>query len=436
MTSPALAPSDVDGTAPSGPLRVAYLVSQYPKLSHTFIEREVHALRERGVEVDTFTISTCPESELRSAAMRADAATTTPIKDAPRAEILAAHRALAAREPRAYAKVLAQALRSGELTARSRLWQGFYFAEAVVLHHYMEQRGLRHVHVHFANVSADVARLTVALGRLLDGPDAGWAWSMTMHGPTEFERVEKVDLAAKVRSADGISAISDFCRSQLMRLVDPVEWPKMSIVHMTVDTDRFVPPADQRAGRDGEPLRVLYVGRLVPEKGGPVLLDAVRELQARGVAVDVRFIGAGELAATLTHQIEADQLASSVTLLGPVGQDDILDWYHWADVFVLPSFQEGLPVVLMEALATELPVVTTRIAGVAELVEDGAMGHVVNAGRADLLADALVDLAQDPDRRRAMGAAGRRAVEAGFTPGLEAAAMETFLREVQERAAR
>lgn len=416
--------ASASATEPENAPRVAYLVSQYPCLSHTFIEREVLGLRSVGVDVRTHSVRPCPPSELRSVAMREEAATTLTLHGTSKAEIAAAHAALARRSPAGYAAGLAMARRSGQSSLKPKVWQGFYFAEGVVLYERLRAQGIRHLHAHFANVSCDIARIVVAIGRAEDGPDAGWRWSFTMHGPTEFEEVSTHDLPAKVEDADGVSAISDFCRSQLMRMVDPAHWSKIDVVHMTVDAQTYLPPAGGRPG-DG-PINLLYVGRLVPEKGAPILLEAVSLLRDRGVDVHVRIVGGGQLADSLAADIARRGLESVVDLVGPVGQDDMPGEYHRADVFVLPSFQEGLPVVLMEALATELPVVTTRIAGVAELVVDGEIGRLVPAGRADLLADAVASLA-DPALRVELGRAGRRAVEASFTPVTEAPAMAAFL---------
>ena len=304
------------------------------------------------------------------------------------------------------------------------MWQVFYHAQAMRLLEEMNRLGLRHVHAHFANNGADIARAAIAHARAVD-PDGGWRWTFTMHGPTEFEAVDRFDLAAKVASADGVSCISDFTRSQLMRLSSPADWDKLKVVHMSVDTDRFVPPVQPRHS-DG-PLRILSVGRLVAEKGAPVLVDAVAKLTRRGVPVEVRIVGGGELEADLGSQIAQAGLQNLVTLVGTVGQDDILDEYHWADVFCLPSFQEGLPVVLMEAMSTQLPVVTTPINGIPELVKDGQNGGLVPPGRADLLAEALAGLAADTAYRRALGEQARKDVLAEFTLTGCAAAQQRFL---------
>ncbi|HIW28660.1 MAG TPA: glycosyltransferase family 4 protein [Candidatus Luteococcus avicola] len=411
--------------------RVAYLVSQYPAVSHVFIEREVLGLRARGVEVHTFSVRNPDPKTLHSQVMRDEAAATVVLQEDPKALALANAR-LATRRLRAYTTALKQALGSGERALKQRTWQVFYLAEAVKLYETMRERGLRHVHAHFANNGADIARLAVALGRAVDGPDAGWCWSFSMHGPTEFEEVTAFDLAAKTEQADGVACITDFTRSQLMRMVDPAVWPRLDIVHMSVEPERFAPPASRE--HEGA-LRVLDVGRLVPEKGGPVLVDAVGQLKDRGVDVQVRFVGAGDLMERLRADITERGLDDQIELLGNRSQEEILEQYLWADVFVLPSFQEGLPVVIMEALSTQLPVVSTRINGIGELVVDGVTGRLLTPGRADLVADAVEQLAADPELRQRLGAAGRQAVLDGYTTEKTSEQMEHFLTGVQQRTA-
>jgi glycosyltransferase involved in cell wall biosynthesis len=403
------------------PEPIAYLVSQYPLISHTFVEREIEGLRKLGTEVHTFSVR--PPGALLSEAMRAEAERTVVLQTS-LADIARSSARQLRSHPGASIGSLTRAVGVGERRARSRLWQVFYAAEAMRLFEELNRLGVRHIHAHFANNGADIARATVAHARRVD-PDGNWRWTFTMHGPTEFEAVERFDLSGKVADAAGVACISDFTRSQLMRLSVPSAWDKLEVVHMSTDTDLFSPPAQPRSN-DG-PLRILDVGRLVPEKGAPVLLDAVAQLAGRGVDVELRFVGGGELEAQLQAEIEARGLKDRVVLVGPVGQDEILAQYHWADVFCLPSFQEGLPVVLMEAMATELPVVTTPINGIPELVRDGCNGHLVAPGRADLLADALAALALDPGRRRHLGEQARRDVVAGFALEACAAAQQRFL---------
>jgi len=394
------------------PVGVAYLVTYYPTVSHTFIRREIEAVRAAGVRVETISVRRPGEHDIRSAADRRESESTRYILGGGSPAILQAHRKLAARHPAAYLRGLAAAMRTGPRQLRARVWQLFYFAEAVRLVDIMRDEGLRHVHVHFSNNAADIARLAVTMGSAIE-PAKPWAWSFSVHGPTEFSNVDKADLAAKVRSADFVAAITDFARSQLMALVEPSHWAKMHVVHMGVDLDRYPSRAAERLERTEGGLHVLFVGRLVPEKGVLLMLDVAEQLRAQP-GIEIVMVGAGPMREELERQIERRGLGGVVRLVGAVGQDDLPDWYGWADVFCLPSFNEGLPVVLMEALLTEAAVVTTAIAGIPELVRTGDTGIVVPAGRADLVADAIESLFADPEHRRALGAAGRRAVVADF----------------------
>ena len=389
----------------AGPRRVAYLVSQYPSPSHTFIEREIAAVRSHGIVVDLFSVRATPPDQLLSEVMRAEAAQTVVVQDS--GAVLGSVARTGLRHPLAMLRALRRAVHTGPAGARLRLWQVFYLAEATHLLHRMRQRGLRHVHVHFANNGADIARAAIMLARDV-APSQSWSWSFSMHGPTEFEDVERFDLAAKVASADAVACITDFARDQLIQLSPRDTWDKLHLVPMSVDVDRFTPVV--RARRPGSALRVLFVGRLVPEKGPSILLEALEDLRRRGTAVEARFAGDGPLRGTLEGEVRRRGLSSTVHLLGALGQDDVLDLYAWADVFCLPSFREGLPVVLMEAMATGLPVLTTPIAGIPELVDDGLTGLSVPPGRPDLLADALLALAGDPARRQSLGEHGRHAV--------------------------
>ncbi|MBW3084580.1 D-inositol-3-phosphate glycosyltransferase [Austwickia sp. TVS 96-490-7B] len=406
--------------------RIAYLNSQYPAISHTFIEREVTALRDQGWQIDTFSVRPCPPQQAISAAMRAELSSTAVLL-ADKAVLARAVAEMAAHHPDVLSWAAGQAARVGDRTVRAKIWQGFYLAEAVLLHQWMRERGLRHVHAHMANVSADVVRLATMMGERIDGPGS-WSWSLTVHGYAEFQYVDQWDIPAKVRQARGVAAISDFTRSQLMRLVGPEQWDKIEVVRMAVDPDRFAPPPAAR-NHDG-PVRLITVGRLVPLKGFPILVEAVSLLQSRGIAVQVRIIGDGEERADLQHRIDQAGLQGLVELVGPVGQDDLPAHYHWADVFVLPSFIEGLPVVLMEAMATELPAVASGITGIPELVVDQVNGLLVRPGRADQLADAIAQLAADQSLRTRMGQAGRRSILAEFTPRTTGPAMTAFLDRV------
>lgn len=399
-------------------MRIAYVCNRYPAISNTFIMREVQALRAQGVEVDVVSVRRPPREQLLAEADREEYERTSFVLPPNLAELVAAHvRALATR-PRRYAATLAAALRLAPPGLRGTVWQVFYFVEAGLVWDRCRRRGVSHLHAHFAYVGSDVALLAARLG--------GWSWSFSMHGPPEFYEVERTRLPQKVRDAEAVICISDFCRSQLMALMEPHSWDKLRVVHCGIGVAEFASELPSRNGTAD--VEVLTVGRLVPVKGHPVLLEALAELRGRGLAVRATIVGEGPQRAGLERMAARLGLSGSVRFTGAVGQDDIRPHYERADLFCLPSFAEGLPVVAMEAMAMGLPVVATRIMGIPEIVEEGETGLLVPPARSDLLADAIARLAQDPELRASMGAAGRRKVEAEFDSERTAAE----LREVYE----
>jgi glycosyltransferase involved in cell wall biosynthesis len=244
--------------------RIAYVVSEYPKVSHTFVMREVEALRRLGAVVDTVTIRRTPESALLTDADREADRSTLAILPADPAELVTAHLRSACRAPGRYLRTLLLALRSGAPGTRNRVWQLFYFAEAVLLAEQLRRRGTSHLHAHFVNVACSVAMLTA---QLLRRP-----YSFTMHGPLEFDNVEQHGIVGKVQRAAFVACISDFCRAQLMRLVPPDDWPRLHVVHCGVRPDEYA--GADRAAVTG-PVEIVTVGRLAPMKGFSVMLDAM-----------------------------------------------------------------------------------------------------------------------------------------------------------------
>jgi glycosyltransferase involved in cell wall biosynthesis len=412
-------------------VRVAYLCSLYPAVSHTFIMREVDALRRLGAEVDTFSIHRAGAEHLLGDADRAAFASTFAILPVRRRGLLAAHLRATLRAPLAYVSTIALALRLAPPGMRGRLWQLFYFAEAVVLWEQCRRRGISHIHAHIANVAADVALLAAALGSAID-PEHAWSWSFTMHGPTEFFDVGRFRLAQKLQRAAFVVCISDFARSQLMALGDSDAAEKLHVVHCGVRIERFTRRARERSAA-GEPT-ILCVGRLVPEKGQAVLLRALALLRASGRPVSATLVGEGPQRAELEALAERLGVARHTRLTGALGQEQIRELYEAASLFCLPSFAEGVPCVLMEAMAMELPVLSTFIAGIPELVEHDRNGLLVAPGRPDRLALALERLLTDPELCRRLTAEAREKVLAEFDCERSAEQLlEIFARELGAR---
>lgn len=392
------------------PPSVVYVTAEYPAPSHTFILREVRALRALDVNVHTVSIRRTPSTQILSAHDRDEFGRTFAVLPVRVTKLLRSHLEAWRASPRHYLATLASALRPRGRGPRAHLWQLFYFAEAMIVWSRCDELGLHHLHAHFANVASDVAALTAEFGTRT-GPD-NWTWSMTVHGSSDFLEMESSRLLDKVHRASQTVCVSEFGRSHVLARAQHDDWSKVGVVHCGVDPSEYRPVEHQNGSSDE--LRILTVGRLVVQKGHAVLLEALAELARRGLRIDQTIVGDGPQRASLERQAARLGLTDQIRFEGTVGQDRIRDYYANADVFCLPSLWEGLPVVLMEAMAMEIPVVSTTVSGIPELVEEGVSGLLAPPARPDLIADALAQLAGSPDERRRMGEAGRQKVVAEF----------------------
>lgn len=392
----------------SGKGACAYLVSRYPGVTHAFIVAEVRALRATGVRVETASIRSVDAAEVLSPVDRQEHEATYAILPTTPWRVMRSHVRALARSPGAYAGTFARALRLAHAGGRARLWQLFYFAESILLWSWLEARGLRHVHVHHANVSADVAMLACSFANQA-GNGRHWTWSLTIHGPTELLDIASHKLPDKVRDAAAVICTSDFARGQVLAFAGPDEIPRVHTVRCGIDLELFGRRAP-RAAQAHETVEILCVAALSRRKGHRVLLDALARICRDHRNVRLTLVGDGPERAGLEQRADELGLSDHVTFTGAVGQNHIRDFYESADIFCLPSFAEGVPTVLMEAMAMELPVVATNVMGVAELVENDRTGFVVPAARSDELAAALVRLVIDPAARARMGTAGREHV--------------------------
>jgi colanic acid/amylovoran biosynthesis glycosyltransferase len=400
-------------------MRVGYVVSRYPAVSHAFLAREVRALRELGVDVETISVRRARAEELLTEEDRIEAARTFTILPPGPLALIAAHLAALARHPLRYGSALARALVGAAPGVRSRLWALFYFAEAALVRRHCRRLGIEHLHAtQFADAAADVAMLAARL-------EPGWAWSFTVHGPGELYEARRYRLAEKVRDAAFAVAVSEFTRSQLMAVAGADCAPRIHVVRMGVDRERF--RATERPERLAAEVRVLCVARLVAHKGHAVLLRALARLRDDGLPLRATVAGDGPERDSVERLARELGLDSLVEFTGAVSQDDLPGLYAAADIFCLPTLAEAVGVVNMEAMATGLPVVSSGLMGVPELVEDGVTGLLVTPGREGELAAALRRLAEEPALRRRLGEAGRRKVAEEFDSGHEAARLRVLL---------
>lgn len=382
------------------PLHIGYLVSRYPAISHTFILREVLALMSYGIQIDVASINLPdrPVSEMTAEENR-EAGRTFCVKQTGFLAALAVNAMHLIRHPRRYAEATALVFRLGRGDVSKLTYCLFYLIEAALLAKWMSERQIHHLHVHFATPAATVALFLARLAPI--------EFSLTVHGPDEFYDVPGYYLAEKIAGAKFVCGIGTYARSQLMKVSAVENWEKFEVAPLGVDPAVFRP----RSFRDHpEPFEVLCVGRLVPAKGQHILLQAVAGLLRNGREVLLRFVGDGPDRKSLEQEARLMGFEASIRFEGSVNQDEIRKFYATADVFALASFAEGIPVVLMEAMAMEIPCVTTWITGIPELIRDGIDGLLVAPSDVDGLAMSLALLMDDAGLRRQLGEAGRMRV--------------------------
>lgn len=371
---------------------IAYLSSVYARASDSFVRAEVLELRRLGHRVHTFSVRAPAAAELVSEEIRAEHART---------DYILAHGLFALfvcmilellRAPARTLSTLRLAARCGWPGIKGRLWPAAYFLEACYLARALRKKRVDHLHNHIGEGSAVVAMLASEL--------SGVPYSLTIHGPFEFDQPALLALGEKVRRSRFTAAVCDYGRSQLLRWTAPADWPKIHVVRCGVRLNGTALTAP-----NGERL-LLCVGRLGREKGHLVLLEAVARLRAEpGFALLI--VGDGPARGEIEARAAALGIEQRVRLTGWLAADEIRGHILRCRALVLPTFAEGLPVVLMEALALGRPVITSYVAGIPELVQPGVSGWVVPAGSVDELARALREaLSADPHRLAGMGRAG------------------------------
>jgi glycosyltransferase involved in cell wall biosynthesis len=294
-----------------------------------------------------------------------------------------------------YCRGVQMVFRLGGLDLKALFYHLMYFIEALMVGVWMKQKRLRHVHVHLGSQAATVGLYVRTI--------FGVGFSITVHGPDEFYDAKGQHLSEKIAAADFICCISFFCRSQLMKFSPYADWHKLIVSRLGVNTAEFSPKPRRHAP---EPFSILCVGRLVPAKGQHRLIDAVERLVEQGRQVRLHLVGAGPDDASLRQRALQFQDPGTVVFEGPVNHDRIRALYNAADLFCIPSFAEGIPIVLMEAMASGIPCVTTQIAGIPELIRTGLDGLLVAPSDLDGLTDALVTLMDDEALRDRLSKSG------------------------------
>lgn len=379
------------------PAKVAYLVNQYPMVSHSFIRREILALEDLGLPIERYSIRSCA-AELVDEADRQELAKTRFILAVGAVGLLLGLLKVIATRPLRFLQALRLAITVGWRSSRGVLYHIIYLAEACVLLGWITDSHASHLHAHFGTNSTTVAMLCEALG----GPP----YSFTVHGPEEFDQAAAIALPTKIRRAAFVVAISSFAKSQLYRWCDYDHWPKIHVVRCGVD-QTFL-------GQNPVPIpskaQLVCVGRLCEQKGQLLLMEAVKQLAAEGHRFKLVLVGDGESREAIEALRSRYQLDDYVDITGWATGAEVRQQLLSARAMVLPSFAEGLPVVIMEALACCRPVITTYVAGIPELVKPEC-GWLVTPGNVASLTAAMRTALQRPSEQlAAMGASGMRRV--------------------------
>lgn len=396
-------------------LRVAYLINQYPKVSHSFIRREILALERQGVTVDRYAARGW-DADVVDPADIAERTRTRYLMQDGLLPLLASMIRMACTSPLRFIRALVLAIRTSLRSERSTMHHLTYLLEACRLAEWLRESGATHLHAHFGTNSTDIAMLANALG----GPP----FSFTNHGADEGERGNYLNLPTKLARAKFAVAISSFTRSQILRRTHPSCWQKVKIVHCGLDAPFLEAPATMPPA---EP-RLVCVARLSAEKGQTILLQALRRVCDVRPDCKVVLAGDGEMRADLERRITSLGLDDNVSITGWISSRLVSEELQRARALVLPSFQEGLPVVIMEALALRRPVIATYVSGVPELVVSGESGWIVPAGSIDQLAEAMLKcLEATPEQLLRMGEAGCARVRQRHDIDREAAKIRGYI---------
>ena len=401
-------------------MKIAYFINQYPGISHSFIRREIQALERHDVEVSRYAIRPSKDKVISQEDFDEDKKTRHIVTSGVMG-LAGPILKTAFSDPLGAVRALASAVCLGWRSEAGLLRHLFYFGEALVLASWLKRDGHHHVHAHFGTNAAAIAMFAAPLAKA--------TFSFTVHGPEEFEKPALISLARKVESAAFTVAISKFGASQLKKLSAPAVWPRIKIVRCGIERDFY---ESVTASAVSAP-HFVCTGRLCAEKGQIDLVEATARVAKDFPEIRVTLIGDGPMRGEIEAAIERHGIGENVILAGWKTPDEVRTALINARGFILPSYAEGLPVSIMEALALRRPVITTYIAGIPELVTDGACGWLTPAGDVDAIAGALraAITADDADIER-MGEEGRRRVAARHDIDTEAVMLGGYFADALE----
>jgi glycosyltransferase involved in cell wall biosynthesis len=382
----------------NGKVQLLYLIGQYPAINHGYLLAEVRHLRNLGFQIETASVSLPdrPKEDLTQAE-REEAARTYYIKSLSLVDIVRANLAEFILHPLRYLRGFAFALRLPGLALGEIPYYLAYLAEAIILGRRMRDLGIAHVHASF---SATVALIAARIFPI--------TWSFGVYGFGELHDPSGTHLPERIKGAQFIRSNSKFGRGQLMLSCHRSEWSKLLYCPLGIDPAEFVPPGNGQ--RQSSSIRLLSVGRLSEEKGQAMLLGSVAALAGCGMNLRLHLVGDGPDRYWLEQYAEKLGINSLVVFEGWLGQSELMALYSNTDIFVLSSLAEGIPMVLLEAMALEKPCVAPCIAGIPELIGNGINGLLFSVGDSDELSDQIYTLVGSAELRERIGKRARETV--------------------------
>ena len=390
-------------------MQITYLINQYPKVSHSFIRREILALERQGFNVQRIALRGWNEAVVDIEDIAEQKKTQYVLAQGIISLLIATLKVLLT-SPARFFVALRLALKMARASEKSLPYHLIYLAEACKMLPWLKLHQSQHLHAHFGTNSAEIAMLAAVLAKL--------PYSFTVHGPEEFDKPQALGLNTTIHHAKFVVAISAFGRSQLFRWASYFDWQKIKIVHCGLEASFYNVPAMPIAATP----RLVCVGRLCEQKGQLLLLEAAKKLNDSGMNFELILAGDGEMRAEAESLITNYQLHGKVIITGWISSAEVRNHILSSQALVLPSFAEGLPVVIMESMSLRRPVISTYIAGIPELLIQGENGWLCAAGDVDDLSKAMREALTMPvETLQKMGDAAHTRVIARHNIDIEAA---------------
>ena len=398
--------------------KIAYLLHNFPGITDTFIKREIRSLQAADTDVSVISVWKPNKTQTTAenlAVWSKDTEFVLPLS------VLSIGRGICAsfiRSPLRFLAAFRLAIETSRPGLRGVTYQLFYFAEAALTAEIVHRKKINHLHNHIGDQSGTVTMLAAKIANI--------EYSITFHGWPVFFDAKYSRIKEKVEGAKFIRAISYFCRSQLMMFAETDDPAPFKVVHCGLSIAKY------RYKVPKEKVRTIFcAARLSPEKGLVFLIHALKNLADKGYDLELRLAGNGPSFEQLKDLVDRLGIEEKVKFLGFLDENEIIEELQESDLFVLPSYVEGIPVCVMEAMACGVPVVVTNIAGTSELVEDGLSGILVRPSDSQALVNAIVRMIKDYPFRVRAAALGREKVVEEFDVDKESAKLNKCLLENQ-----